>query len=116
MKADGDFWIACEKETGKLVGTIGIKPYTKDIAVLKKFFVSELYQGAPYHLGQRLYKEVIEFARKRNLKTILLDTPRNTTRAHKFYERAGFRLVKEEELPVKYSHPYADCDFFVLEI
>ncbi len=116
INAGGDFWIACEKGTGKLVGSIGLKPYTSEVAVLKKFFVRESYQGAPYHLGQRLYKELIDFAQKRKFKTILLDTPRNTTRAHKFYERAGFRLVTEDELPVRYSHPYADCDFFLLEI
>lgn len=116
INAGGYFWIARERESGKLVGSIGLKPYTSEIAVLKKFFVREPYQGAPYHLGQRLYNELIDFARKRNFRTILLDTPRNTTRAHKFYERAGFKLVTEEELPVKYSHPYTDCDFFLLEI
>lgn len=116
INAGGDFWIACEKENGNLVGSIGLKPYTNEVAVLKKFFVREPYQGAPYHLGQRLYNELIDFARNRNFKMILLDTPRNTTRAHKFYERAGFRLVPEEELPVRYSYPYADSDFFILNI
>lgn len=28
---------------------------------------------------------------KNNYKTIMLDTPYNTTRAHKFYEKAGLR-------------------------
>ena len=49
-------------------------------------------------------------------KTILLDTPHNTERAHKFYHKAGFRQVKETELPIKFSHPYKDCDFFLLEL
>lgn len=116
IKAGGYFWIAREKEAGNLVGSIGIKPYTNEVAVMKKFFVREPYQGTPYHVGQRLYKELIDFARKRNIKTIILDTPRNTTRAHKFYKRAGFKLVTEEELPVRYSHPYDDCDYFLLEL
>lgn len=116
INAGGFFWIAREKGTGKLVGSIGLMPYTDKIAVLKKFFVYEPYQGKPYHIGQRLYKTLLEFARERDVKTILLDTPRNTTRAHKFYEKAGFRPVDEGELPVRFSHPYSDCDFFLLNI
>ena len=30
--------------------------------------------------------------------------------------KAGFRKVSENELPVRFSHPYADCDFFLLEL
>lgn len=116
IRAGGNFWIAREKESGRLAGTIGIMPYTDEIAVLKKFFVYEEFQGAPYHIGQRLYRELIDFARARNFKTILLDTPHNTTRAHKFYTRAGFRLIAEADLPVSFSHPYEDCDFFILDL
>lgn len=116
MNPGGNFWIAREKCSGTLVGSIGLMPYSDEIAVLKKFFVYESYQGAPYNTGQRLYRQLLEFAMKRNFKTILLDTPRNTTRAHKFYEKAGFRLIEEENLPLKFSHPYSDCDFFILKL
>lgn len=110
----GNFWIARDGE--RLIGSIGIMPYSAEIAVLKKFFVYENYQGAPYHIGRSLYNELLAFAKKRVYKTILLDTPHNTERAHKFYEKAGFKMVKEEELPVSFSHPYKDCDFFLLEL
>lgn len=53
---------------------------------------------------------------KNNYKTIMLDIPYNTTRAHKFYEKAGFKKVTEDELPIKFSHPYKDCDFFILNL
>nr|WP_296075384.1 hypothetical protein [uncultured Ruminococcus sp.] len=46
----------------------------------------------------------------------MLDTPYNTTRAHKFYEKAGFKKVTEDELPIKFSHSYKDCDFFILNL
>lgn len=114
MEKGGNFWIA--KEDEKLIGSIGIMPYNREIAVLKKFFVHENYQGSPYHIGRKLYDVLIEFARESNYKTILLDTPHNTGRAHKFYEKAGFKLVKEEDLPIQFSHPYKDCDFFMLEL
>lgn len=110
----GKFWIATDD--GKLIGTIGFMPYGTETAVLKKFFVYENYQGAPYHIGRKLYGRLLDFAKKSGYKTILLDTPRNTERAHKFYEKAGFVKVSEEELPVRFSHPYRDCDFFLLKL
>lgn len=110
----GNFWIARDDE--KLIGSIGIMPYNSEIAVLKKFFVYEQYQGEPYHIGRTLYNELLAFAKRRAFKTILLDTPRNTKRAHKFYEKAGFKKVNEEEMPIRFSHPYQDCDFFLLEL
>lgn len=114
IKKGGNFWIAREGET--LIGSIGLMPYTAEIAVLKKFFVYEDYQGKPYHTGRSLYNELIAFAKKRAYKTILLDTPRNTKRAHTFYLKAGFKQINEEDLPIRFSHPYQDCDFFLLEL
>lgn len=110
----GNFWIA--KDDEMLIGTIGIMPYNTGIAVLKKFFVYEKYQGEPYHIGRALYNELISFAKKKAYNTILLDTPRNTERAHKFYEKAGFRKINEEDLPIRFDHPYKDSDFFLLEL
>ncbi|MCM1532431.1 MAG: GNAT family N-acetyltransferase [Bacteroides sp.] len=116
IESNGNFWIAKEKTTGKLIGTIGLMLYGEEIAVLKKFFVCEDYQGEPYHIGRRLYDELMTFAKSRHIKTILLDTPKNTVRAHNFYKKAGFRLVSENELPIRYSHPHPDCDFFLLDL
>ena len=65
-------------------------PCGDGVAVLKKFFVYEKYQGEPHHLGRQLYSHLLEFAKKNNIKTVMLDTPHNTVRAHKFYEKAGF--------------------------
>ena len=50
------------------------------------------------------------------MRTLVLDTPRNTHRAHRFYQKAGFHQIAEEELPFRYSRPYADSDFFLLEL
>ena len=114
VNAGGDFWIATDD--GKLAGTIGIMPCKGGIAVLKKFFVYEKYQGEPVHLGRQLYSVLLDFAKKNGVKKIMLDTPYNTTRAHKFYEKAGFKKVSESELPMRFSHPYKDCDFYLLSL
>lgn len=110
----GNFWIA--KDEIKLIGSIGIMSYGNGIAVLKKFFVYEDYQGEPHHIGRKLYAHLLAFAKEKKMKTILLDTPHNTARAHKFYEKAGFKKVTEDMLPIKFSHPYKDCDFFELDL
>lgn len=110
----GDFWIALDN--GQLAGTIGIVPYTEDIAVMKKFFVYEKYQGEPTHLGRQLFDKLITFAKEHSIKSIILDTPTNTTRAHKFYEKAGFKLIAEDELPFKYHHPCPECHYFRLDL
>lgn len=110
----GNFWIA--KDNEKLIGSIGIMPYSDKIAVLKKFFVYEDYQGNPHHMSRRLYAHLLSFAKEKNFKTILLDTPYNTERAHKFYEKAGFIKVTEDMLPIKFNHPYKECDFFLLNL
>lgn len=104
------------RDSEKLIGSIGIMPYNTEIAVLKKFFVYKDYQRAPYHIGRLLYNELLAFAKGKTYKTLLLDTPHNTTRAHIFYEKAGFQKVNEEDMPIRFSHPYQDCDFFLLEL
>lgn len=108
----GNFWVA--KDSNKVVGTIGIMRYSNEIAILKKFFVYEEYQGKPVHLGQRLYQMLLDYARQQHFHTLVLDTPKNTTRAHKFYVSAGFKKIDEKELPIKYHYPIATCDFFIL--
>lgn len=114
LDAGGCFWVA--REAGEVVGTIGLVPCGDGVAILKKFFVRERFRGAPRHLGQRLFAELLAFARERGMTRVLLDTPRSTVRAHRFYERAGFRQVKQQDLAVAYAAPYADSDFFLLEL
>lgn len=110
----GNFWVA--KSDGNMAGTIGLMNKGNGIGILKKFFVYEPYRGAPHRLGSRLYAVLMEFARENSFKKIILDTPKNTERAHNFYEKAGFRKLEKEELPVAYDYPYDDSDFFYLDL
>lgn len=114
LEAGGCFWVA--KDGEELAGSIGLMDYGNGIGLLKKFFVYETYRGKPHHLGQKLYSQLIEFARTHNFKEIILDTPKNTDRAHGFYEKAGFVKIDQEDLPVEYDYPYKDCDFFLLKL
>lgn len=110
----GAFWVA--KEQGRVIGSIGLMNAGGGIGLLKKFFVYEGYRGKPHHLGQRLYAELLQFANTNGFQTLILDTPKNTERAHRFYERAGFVQIPIAGLPVQYDYPYQDSDFFQLNL
>lgn len=114
IAAGGNFWVA--KENGSVAGSIGLMNCGNGIAILKKFFVYEPYRGAPHHLGRALYSTLLAFAEESHIKEIILDTPKNTHRAHKFYEKAGFQKINEDALPVMYDYPYDDSDFFLLKL
>lgn len=112
QRSGGGFWVALDD--GRVVGSIGLIPCQGRAGLLKKFFVQPSYQGAPHHLGQRLYAQLLSFARARGLQALFLDTPKNTARAHRFYEKAGFEQIDERALPFVSSRPYQDSDFFRL--
>ena len=114
IDAQGGFWVAVDN--GKVAGSIGLMRAGGGIGILKKFFVYEPYRGRPHHLGQRLFGVLIAFALDKGLTQIVLDTPKNTDRAHCFYEKAGFQIIEKSDLPVLYDYPYADSDFFLLNL
>ena len=58
-----------------------------------------MFVATPYHgqaVGQRLLDHALEFARAEHYKQIILNTHPLMHRAHRFYERNGFRRVAEE--------------------
>lgn len=114
IAAGGNFWVA--KENGTVAGSIGLMNCGNGLAVLKKFFVYEPYRGVPHYLGRRLYSVLLHFAKESNIQEIILDTPKNTHRAHKFYEQAGFEKITKDDLPIVYDYPYSDSDFFLLKL
>jgi len=116
IEKGGNFWVALEDD--KIVGTIAFYPYSNKIGAMKKFFVNENFRGYPNYLGQKLYAVLLEYAKSNNFSTIILDTPYNTKRAHKFYQKAGFKQIPYDKLPIKYPCPYEIelCDFFILNL
>lgn len=110
----GYFWVA--KDKNKVVGSVGLMNCGAGIGVLKKFFVYEDYRGEPHHLGQKLCACLFAFAEKNHFNQIVLDTPKNTERGHKFYKKAGFKQIEKEALPVQYDYTYEDSDFFLLRL
>jgi DNA-binding MarR family transcriptional regulator/GNAT superfamily N-acetyltransferase len=87
-------WIA--ETDGQNVGHIFLvkHPTQAKTAKLRLLFLEPCARGMG--LGDALVNECIQFARTAGYRTVVLWTQSILTAAHRIYERAGFRLVKEE--------------------
>jgi len=87
-------WIA--EMGGRHVGHIFLvqHPEQKDTAKLRLLYVDPAARGKG--LGQMLVAECIQFAREAGYRKITLWTQSILTAAHRIYQSAGFRLVREE--------------------
>lgn len=108
----GEFWVATED--GQLVGTIGPLVKENGCGVLKKFFVRQSCRGQG--VGSALYRELLAYARRSEIRHLILDTPSVAAAARRFYVTAGFRRVRAEELPVVYTYPDRNSILYRLEL
>jgi len=111
-KNGGEFWIAVEND--EVIGTIAIMNKENGNSILKKFFVREDWRSKK--IGYELYKTLLAYAKEKNIKYIVLDTPAVAKVSHKFYERAGFKKITKEELPFEYEYPDRNSYLYLLEI
>lgn len=112
QQGGGEFWVA--RDNGKVIGTIGIMMKENRCAVMKKFFVDSEYRSQK--VGLALYKKLLEYAEKAGVKHIILDTPSVAKASHRFYEKAGFRIIELSELPVEYTFPDRDSLVYILDL
>lgn len=108
----GMFWIALEGD--EVIGTIGLAVKENSCGILKKFFVHKDWRGKK--LGLALYNKLLERAKNLELSSIVLDTPTIAAKAHRFYERAGFRRVEASELPISYDFPNMEFYLYMLDL
>lgn len=108
----GKFWIAIENK--QVIGTIALMKSENNCGILKKFFVKAAYRGRK--VGLALYQVLLGYAKSKNLKYIILDTPSVAAVSHRFYERSGFKRVERDELPVYYEYPDRDSYLYMLKL
>lgn len=108
----GEFWLALSD--GEVIGTIALMMKQDKCAVMKKFFVKKEFRSQK--IGLALYNRLLEYAKAKRVEHIILDTPSVAVNSHRFYEKAGFRKIDAQELPVPYSFPDRNSLLYMLDI
>jgi N-acetylglutamate synthase-like GNAT family acetyltransferase len=110
----GDFWVA--KENGVVVGTIALKDIGNGDVALRKMFVGAPWRGRELGVARQLLECLIEAARARGVKRIFLGTTAKFLAAHRFYEKHGFRLIDQQELPASFPLMVVDTRFYAMDL
>jgi len=87
------FWVALKNE--QVIGTVGVRKINHTKAKLVRMFVAKEYRGKG--VAQKLLKRAISFARKQGYKKLILDTHILMTRAHRFYQKSGFKKTGQRK-------------------
>lgn len=99
---------------GGVIGTIALMMKQNKCAVMKKFLVKKEFRSQK--IGLALYNMLIKYAKKKHIEHIILDTPSVAAASHRFYEKAGFKQIESQELPVPYGFPDRDSLLYMLDI
>ena len=82
----------------RVIGTIVLMLKEKNCDVLKNFLWRRRFAHKKVWLS--LYNEFLKYANSKSIEHIILDTPAVAHISHRFYEKAGFKRINSEELPV----------------
>ena len=103
----GDLLLA--RLNGDPVGVVGFRRLDEDRAEMKRLFVRPAARGTG--AGRLLVARVIEAARARGYKTMVLDTLPVMQAAQRMYEEFGFR-----DIPPYYESPIAGTRYLALDL
>jgi N-acetylglutamate synthase-like GNAT family acetyltransferase len=110
-KGAGEFWVARAAD-GAVVGTVGLVEFAPGEGALRKMFVRADFRGAAQGVAQRLLDTLLAHSRASGLTAIWLGTTALFKAAHRFYEKNGFELVAEADLPVAFPRMKPDTRFY----
>lgn len=110
----GNFWVALLNK--KVVGTISLLDIGHEQVALRKMFVEEKYRGKTYQIARTLLKELLTWARSKDIKEIYLGTTPKFLAAHRFYEKYGFNEITEKLLPSAFPVMKIDTKFYKFEL
>ena len=97
QKGAGNFWVALDGDT--VVGTAALIDRGEKTGILRKMFVHSDYRGAAKGVGAKLLDTLLAWAREQGMQHIFLGTNDRLAAAQRFYEKNGFRLVDDAQMP-----------------
>jgi N-acetylglutamate synthase-like GNAT family acetyltransferase len=110
-KGCGDFWIALHY--GEVVGSIALIDIGAHQTALRKMFVKKAYRGAGHGVAGKLLETLLAHACHNAVAEVYLGTTSSFLAAHSFYEKTGFDLIGEADLPEKFPRMAVDTRFYV---
>jgi len=114
-KGAGEFWVARAAD-GAVVGTIGLVEFAPGQGALRKMFVRADHRGPAHGIAQRLLDTLLAHAKAQGLAAVWLGTTPFFKAAHRLYEKNGFALVDETELPASFPRMKPDTRFYRIAI
>jgi len=90
--------IVLEAPGNKVVGCVGMRTISPDVAEMKRLYVAPSHRGK--HLGEDLALELLSYAEEKMYTRMVLDTMNEMHAAQKLYQQLGFRKTE----------PYRDQD------
>jgi N-acetylglutamate synthase-like GNAT family acetyltransferase len=112
QRGGGEFWVALAGP--EVVGSIALVDIGNAQGALRKMFVKEAYRGAPDRVARRLLDRLLEHAAQHGIVEIFLGTTEKFRAAHRFYEKSGFELFEERDLPERFPRMNVDTRFYRL--
>ena len=91
-RSGGNFWLVID-DNKNVIGTMALEKQD-DIGYLSGVYLHNEYRGKG--ISQELLELVIKYAKRTNIKTIILGTYEKYSRAIKFYEKNNFIRFKED--------------------
>jgi N-acetylglutamate synthase-like GNAT family acetyltransferase len=110
QKNNGNFWVALINN--QVIGTIALLDIGYNQGALRKMFVHAKYRGANFGVGKGLLDNLVEWAKQKNFKEILLGTTEKFIAAQKFYEKNSFTEIEKDELPPNFPIMTVDVKFY----
>lgn len=107
---NGEFWVALDGD--RLVGSIALLDIGNGQGALRKMFVAASHRGREHGVAQRLLDGLLDHARKHGMHDIFLGTTAKFLAAHRFYEKNGFTLIGQDELPQSFPRMAVDTRFY----
>ena len=104
QKKGGNFWLAVEEETGKLIGSIALER-DGDKGIMKRYYVLPEYHHRG--IGRRLYEIFEQYAVEQGIHSLYLASGSVLKDSHRMYEKNGW--IRTDALEVEI--PIAEDDY-----